>query len=83
MTKADLNNAHSSSTMFTVVGNRMHEGEKLSEKSVSFWKEVMLRFSQNKLAILGLIFLRYAEVLYGKYMRMALILKLLKEAGTI
>ena len=51
MTKADLNNAHSSSTMFTVVGSRMHEGEKLSEKSVSFWKEVMLRFSQNKLAI--------------------------------
>ncbi|WP_102694052.1 ABC transporter permease [Rummeliibacillus pycnus] len=42
---------------FKIVGGNHADTEKLSEKSVSFWKEVRLRFSQNKLAILGLIIL--------------------------
>ncbi|WP_431028086.1 ABC transporter permease [Lysinibacillus sp. LZ02] len=57
MTKHNPNSDHFSPEMFHIVGSRIHEADKLSEKSVSFWKEVMLRFSQNKLAILGLIFL--------------------------
>ncbi|MBD8026571.1 ABC transporter permease [Ureibacillus sp. Re31] len=40
---------------FKIVGGRSDENEKLADKSVSFWKEVILRFSQNKLAIFGLI----------------------------
>ncbi|MEK4230133.1 ABC transporter permease [Solibacillus sp. FSL H8-0538] len=43
--------------MFNVVGPRHEENDKLSKKSVSFWKEVILRFSQNKLAIIGVILL--------------------------
>jgi oligopeptide transport system permease protein len=43
--------------LFRIVGVRNEEAEKLSNKSVSFWKEVFLRFSQNKLAIIGLIVL--------------------------
>ncbi|MGE7666242.1 ABC transporter permease [Ureibacillus composti] len=41
--------------MFQVVGGRHNETEKLADRSVSFWKEVFYRFSQNKLAIFGLI----------------------------
>ncbi|MBK3495161.1 ABC transporter permease [Viridibacillus sp. YIM B01967] len=41
--------------MFEIVGGKHEETEKLADKSVSFWKEVFLRFSQNKLAIFGLI----------------------------
>ncbi|RHW34966.1 ABC transporter permease [Lysinibacillus yapensis] len=40
---------------FKFVGIRQGESEKLADKSVSFWKEVILRFSQNKLAIFGII----------------------------
>ncbi|MFC7686015.1 ABC transporter permease [Ureibacillus sp. GCM10028918] len=40
---------------FKIVGSRQDENEKLAAKSVSFWKEVILRFSQNKLAIFGVI----------------------------
>lgn len=43
--------------MFSIVGIREKETEKLAEKSISFWKEVLLRFSQNKLAIIGLVLL--------------------------
>ncbi len=42
---------------FTIVGGNHAETEKLADKSVSFWKEVRLRFSHNKLAIVGLILL--------------------------
>lgn len=41
--------------LFKVVGGNHEETEKLADKSVSFWKEVFLRFSHNKLAIFGLI----------------------------
>lgn len=42
---------------FKFVGVRHGESEKLADKSVSFWKEVILRFSQNRLAIFGIIVL--------------------------
>ncbi|MBB5150502.1 ABC transporter permease [Ureibacillus sp. FSL K6-0165] len=43
--------------MFTVVGPRLEESDKMTKKSVSFWKEVFLRFKQNKLAVSGVIIL--------------------------
>lgn len=42
---------------FRIVGGNFAETDKLSEKSVSFWKEVMYRFSHNKLAIIGFFIL--------------------------
>ena len=42
---------------FKIVGGNHAETEKLAEKSVSFWKEVILRFSHNKLAIVGVVIL--------------------------
>ncbi|MFJ8263481.1 ABC transporter permease [Rummeliibacillus sp. NPDC094406] len=48
---------------FKIVGGNHADTEKLSEKSVSFWKEVMLRFSHNKLAIVGLIILAIVMLL--------------------
>lgn len=42
---------------FKIVGGNHEATEKLADKSVSFWKEVFLRFSQNKMAILGIIIL--------------------------
>ena len=41
--------------MFTIVGGNHAATEKLTEKSVSFWKEVFIRFSHNKMAIFGVI----------------------------
>ncbi|MFJ8459758.1 MULTISPECIES: ABC transporter permease [Lysinibacillus] len=42
---------------FKIVGGNHEATEKLADKSVSFWKEVFLRFSHNKMAILGIIIL--------------------------
>ncbi|WP_445486689.1 ABC transporter permease [Niallia sp. 03133] len=42
---------------FTVVGNSKVEAEKISKPSLSFWKDVFMRFRQNKLAIAGLVIL--------------------------
>lgn len=42
---------------FTVVGGNHAATDQLAEKSVSFWKEVRLRFGHNKLAIIGIIIL--------------------------
>ncbi|MDD1501166.1 MULTISPECIES: ABC transporter permease [unclassified Lysinibacillus] len=40
---------------FKIVGGNHEATEKLTDKSVSFWKEVFIRFSHNKMAIFGLI----------------------------
>ncbi|MFC9538417.1 ABC transporter permease [Lysinibacillus sp. NPDC056959] len=40
---------------FKIVGGNHEATEKLADKSVSFWKEVFIRFSHNKMAIFGLI----------------------------
>lgn len=41
--------------MFKIVGGNYEATEKLADKSVSFWKEVFIRFSHNKMAVFGLI----------------------------
>ncbi|MCL1695532.1 MULTISPECIES: ABC transporter permease [unclassified Lysinibacillus] len=40
---------------FKIVGGNHEATEKLADTSVSFWKEVFMRFSHNKMAIFGLI----------------------------
>ncbi|MEQ6354134.1 ABC transporter permease [Lysinibacillus sp. M3] len=40
---------------FKIIGGNHEATDKLADKSVSFWKEVFLRFSHNKMAIFGLI----------------------------
>ena len=40
---------------FKIVGGNHEATEKLADKSISFWKEVFIRFSHNKMAIFGLI----------------------------
>ncbi|KOS69531.1 diguanylate cyclase [Lysinibacillus contaminans] len=40
---------------FKIVGGNHEATEKLAEKSVSFWKEVSIRFTHNKIAIIGII----------------------------
>ncbi|MFF2177025.1 ABC transporter permease [Lysinibacillus sp. NPDC058147] len=40
---------------FKIVGGNHEATERLADKSVSFWKEVFIRFSHNKMAIFGLI----------------------------
>ncbi|MGR6898618.1 ABC transporter permease [Rummeliibacillus sp. TYF-LIM-RU47] len=42
---------------FKIIGRNDKDTEKLADKSVSFWKEVRLRFSHNKLAVFGLVVL--------------------------
>ena len=42
---------------FEVVGARTGDSDTLNKKQISFWAEVMYRFSHNKLAVLGLIVL--------------------------
>lgn len=56
---AKQSEAHDNITreMFTVVGAKVNESEKMPKKSISFWKEVLLRFKQNKLAISGVVIL--------------------------
>ncbi|GGG21276.1 oligopeptide transport system permease protein OppC [Lysinibacillus alkalisoli] len=43
--------------LFKVVGGSDKDSDALAAKSVSFWKEVSLRFSQNKLALGGIFIL--------------------------
>lgn len=45
------------SKQFEIVGIREHETDRLSEKSISFWGEVIRTFTKNRLAIIGLIVL--------------------------
>ena len=40
---------------FKVVGVDDNKNDQLADKSVSFWKEVWIRFSHNKLAVVGMI----------------------------
>ena len=39
---------------FKLVGTQLGEAEKISKPSLSFWKDVFIRFRKNKLAQLGL-----------------------------
>jgi len=55
MAKSELQIEKIEPEKFKIVGIKQEEAERLAEKSVSFWKEVFLRFSQNKLALFGVV----------------------------
>lgn len=57
MAQSDQSIQKISPDRFKVVGGRQEETEMLGNKPVSFWKEVFLRFSQNKLAIISIFIL--------------------------
>jgi oligopeptide transport system permease protein len=55
---------------FKLIGARTSEAEKISKPSLSFWKDVFIRFRKNKLAMFGvvlLIFLIFMAI-FGPYM---------------
>ncbi len=56
--------------LFKVVGTKDTDAEKISKPSLSFWKDVLLRFRKNKLAIVGVVILIILIVLaiFGPYM---------------
>ena len=55
---------------FKVVGIRSEETEKISKPSLSFWKDVLIRFRKNKLAIVGVVvlILLVFMAMFGPYM---------------
>ena len=57
MTQSNENLPKISKDKFTVVGGKHDQTDQLATKSVSFWKEVRLRFMHNKLAIVGFFIL--------------------------
>lgn len=57
MAQSDQSIQKISPDRFKVVGGRQEGTEMLGNKPVSFWKEVFLRFSQNKLAIISIFIL--------------------------
>lgn len=42
---------------FKIVGSSAYEAEKISKPSLSFWKDVSIRFKKNKLAMFGIVVL--------------------------
>jgi len=42
---------------FQLVGTKISDAEKISKPSLSFWKDVFIRFRKNKLALFGLVLL--------------------------
>ncbi|NHM32948.1 ABC transporter permease [Neobacillus terrae] len=55
---------------FQIVGTRSTEAEKISKPSLSFWKDVSIRFRKNKLAMFGvvLLILLIIMAIFGPYM---------------
>ncbi|SFA78607.1 MULTISPECIES: ABC transporter permease [unclassified Bacillus (in: firmicutes)] len=55
---------------FQVVGSQAYEAEKISKPSLSFWKDVSLRFRKNKLALFGvfLLILLIIMAIFGPHM---------------
>lgn len=48
---------------FEVVGARTSDADSLNKKQISFWNEVFYRFSHNKLALIGLVFLGFIAIM--------------------
>ena len=48
---------------FEIVGGREEDTDVLSEKSISFWGEVMRAFIRNKLAIVGIVILAIIAIM--------------------
>ncbi|MEK4701242.1 ABC transporter permease [Solibacillus sp. FSL R7-0668] len=63
MTSTNNNFDHIAPERFKVVGARTNEADTLNKKQVSFWQEVMYRFSHNKLALIGLIILAFVTIM--------------------
>jgi oligopeptide transport system permease protein len=42
---------------FQLVGSRISDAEKITKPSLSFWKDVFIRFRKNKLALFGVVLL--------------------------
>lgn len=63
MTSTNNNFDHIAPERFKVVGARTNEADTLNKKQVSFWQEVMYRFSHNKLALIGLIILAFVAIM--------------------
>ncbi|PLR97612.1 ABC transporter permease [Bacillus sp. T33-2] len=59
-----------SNDKFKIVGARASEAEKISKPSLSFWKDVAIRFRKNKLAMFGLVllFILIFMAIFGPYM---------------
>lgn len=55
---------------FKLVGSQQSEAEKISKPSLSYWKDVSIRFRKNKLAIFGIILLGILifMAIFGPYM---------------
>ncbi|MCM3707120.1 ABC transporter permease [Cytobacillus firmus] len=55
---------------FKVVGTQLGEAERISKPSLSFWKDVFIRFRKNKLALFGLVLLGLLifMAIFGPYM---------------
>jgi oligopeptide transport system permease protein len=55
---------------FKLVGSQQSEAEKISKPSLSYWKDVTVRFRKNKLAIFGIILLGLLifMAIFGPYM---------------
>jgi oligopeptide transport system permease protein len=63
MTSQNNNIDHIAPERFKVVGARTNEADSLNKKQVSFWREVMYRFSHNKLALVGLVILAIIAIM--------------------
>lgn len=63
MTSTNNNFDHIAPERFKVVGARTNEADTLNKKQISFWQEVMYRFSHNKLALIGLIILAFVAIM--------------------
>ena len=55
---------------FQIVGNKDADIEKISKPSLSFWKDVRIRFRKNKLAMFGVVmlFMLICMEIFGPYM---------------
>ncbi|MBP3041127.1 ABC transporter permease [Bacillaceae bacterium Marseille-Q3522] len=55
---------------FKVVGPRLEDAETISKPSLSFWKDVFIRFRKNKLALFGVVLLVILVIMaiFGPYL---------------
>ncbi len=55
---------------FKIVGNHASDAEKINKPSLSFWKDVTIRFRKNKLAMFGIVLLVILVIMaiFGPYM---------------
>lgn len=55
---------------FKIVGNHASDAEKINKPSLSFWKDVTIRFRKNKLAMFGIVLLVILVfmAIFGPYM---------------